>query len=65
MVLPYPEGFARLLYKGYSAPVLSIKAHAKLAFFFFSFNTDGQMAVERMGPSDIKGVDVTCCRIEL
>lgn len=27
VVVTYPEGFPRLLYKGYSAPVRSIKAH--------------------------------------
>lgn len=40
VLLTYPEGFPRLLYKSYGAPVLSIKAHLRSRFFFslrFSF----------------------------
>lgn len=62
MVVSYPEGFPRLLYKGYSAPVPSIKAHLCSAFPPTSvlmqmvkwFSEQG-LAAERTGPADIKG----------
>lgn len=52
VVITCPEGCLRQLYKGYSAPVLSIKAHFRSAFFFFffsSFNAVGQMVFASRG----------------
>lgn len=68
VVVTYPEEILRQLYKDDSAPVLSIKAH--LCSFFppvlmqmVKWFSEQGLGTERTGPADIKGVDVTDCRI--
>lgn len=68
MVVTYPEEIPRQLYKGYSAPVLSIKAHLcspppLVLMQMVKWFSEQGLATERTGPADIKGIDVTGCRI--